>query len=109
MFQMLIVAGGESGGAPLASTELLTYGSDRWRQAGALPLPASRINGASIGNIFHVVGGYDGTATRRTEILSWDGAMEAWAEVGHLTTPRSSAGVTEVPASAVQEFCSKFE
>ena len=105
----MIVAGGEYGGAPLATTELLTLGSEQWRQAAALPAPSSRIHGASLGNIFHVVGGYDGAATRRSEVLAWDGATEAWAEVGHLATPRSSAGVAEVPASAVQEFCSKLE
>ena len=92
----------------IESTELFTYGSDQlqWREAQALPTPLSNLRGANIGNIFHLVGGIDRTDTWRGEIYSWDGTTESWAEAGHLATPRSSAGVAEVPFSAVTEFCS---
>ena len=108
---MLIVTGGVqpvTGGETIDSTEMFTYGSDQphWREAQPLPLPLSNLRGANIGNIFYLVGGYDGTDTRRDEIYSWDCTTESWAAAGHLATPRLSAGVAEVPFSAVAEFCS---
>ena len=50
-----------------------------WREAQPLPLPLANLGGASLGGMFHLVGGGDGTGARRAEIYSWDGANEAWA------------------------------
>ena len=77
-----------------------------WREAHPLPLPLANLGGASLGGMFHLVGGGDGTGARRAEIYSWDGTTEAWAATGRLAAPRFSAGVAEVPFSAVAEFCS---
>ena len=50
-FQVYLVTGGWTGSAELVSTEILSSGSDAWRQVGDLPTgPISGLRGVSLNN-----------------------------------------------------------
>ena len=102
---MLLVTGGYSSTRALDSTEVLDLtNGGQWRQTS--PLPESRwgVRGASLGAVFHVLGGQRGTLL--TSVLAWDPVEETWQEVGELEVAASYRAVVEVPMSIGGPFCS---
>lgn len=116
--QMLIVTGGELDVAgqykntALTSTEVYDYtlGSPGWREAGPLPKGRWSLRGASLAGVLHVLGGYKFdkygyTAEASNEVSAWDPATETWSRVGRLADSRAGLAVTQVPLSAVAQYC----
>ena len=102
---MLLVTGGYSSTRALDSTEVLDLtNGGQWRQTS--PLPESRwgVRGASLGAVFHILGGQRGTLL--TSVLAWDPVEETWQEVGELEVAASYRAVVEVPISIGGPFCS---
>jgi len=108
---MLIVTGGNNGRERLASTEVMEYsaaGEGRaWREVEALPSPRSYANGAKLGGIFHLTGGYDGEAI--ATVLAWDPLDEKWLNVGNLSVARYYHDSAEVllESTLVEAYCTK--
>ena len=103
-FQMMLVTGGYSPTRALDSTEVFDFtNGGQWRQTS--PLPESRwgVRGASLGEVFHILGGQRGTLL--TSVLAWDPVEETWQEVGELAVPASYRAVAEVPMSLGGPFC----
>ena len=103
-FQMMLVTGGYSPTRALDSTEVFDFtNGGQWRQTS--PLPESRwgVRGASLGGVFHILGGQRGTLL--TSVLAWDPVEETWQEVGELAVPASYRAVAEVPMSLGGPFC----
>ena len=103
--QMLLVTGGYSSARALDSTEVfdLTNGG-QWRQTSPLPEARWGIRGASLGAVFHIIGGQRGTLL--TSVLAWEPVEETWKKVGDLEVAASYRAVTEVPMSMGGPFCS---
>merc|ERR1711971_1054543 len=102
--QMLLVTGGYSPARALDSTEVLDFtNAGQWRQTS--PLPESRwgVRGASLGEVFHILGGQRGTLL--TSVLAWEPVEEIWQEGGELAVPASYRAVAEVPMSIGGPFC----
>jgi len=108
---MLIVTGGNNGVERLASTEVMEYsaaGEGRtWREVEALPSPRSYANGAKLGGIFHLTGGYDGEAI--DAVLAWDPVDEKWLNAGNLSVARYYHDSVEVllESEPITLFCTK--
>ena len=103
--QMLLVTGGYSPARALDSTEVLDFTNrGEWRQTS--PLPESRwgVRGASLGAVFHILGGQRGELL--STVLAWEPVEEAWQEVGELAVAASYRAVAEVPFSIGGSFCS---
>ena len=102
---MLLVTGGYSPARALDSTEVLDFTNrGEWRQTS--PLPESRwgVRGASLGAVFHILGGQRGELL--STVLAWEPVEEAWQEVGELAVAASYRAVAEVPFSIGRSFCS---
>merc|ERR1711971_281468 len=102
--QMLLVTGGYSNTRALDSTEVLDFTNvGQWRQTS--PLPESRwgVRGASLGAVFHILGGQRGTLL--SSVLAWEPVEEIWQEVAELAVPASYRTVAEVPMSLGGPFC----
>ena len=93
---MLLVTGGYSSARALDSTEVfdLTNGG-QWRQTSPLPEARWGVRGASLGAVFHIIGGQRGTLL--TSVLAWEPVEETWKKVGDLEVAASYRAVTEVP------------
>jgi len=103
--QMLLVTGGYSSARALDSTEVfdLTNGG-QWRQTTPLPEARWGVRGASLGEVFHILGGQRGTLL--TSVLAWEPVEETWQKVGELEVAASYRAVAEVPLSMGGPFCS---
>jgi len=100
--QVMLVAGGSNlDGIFISSTEILVGNSHSWKTVTPLPiLTAGRtglgaINGATLGNILYMTGGYDGRG-EHTEIFQWKDDTEEWMEVGKMIKRRSSHSMTTI-------------
>merc|ERR1719323_463606 len=80
----------------------------QWKEVTPMPSPKNGLRGASIGGIFHVVGGNSDYSMQdfSKEIIAWDPVLESWKVAGHLNVGRVYAGVTEVPLLGVLQNCS---
>ena len=97
--------GGYSSASALDSTEVfdLTNGG-QWRQTSPLPEARWGIRGASLGAVFHIIGGQRGTLL--TSVLAWEPVEETWQKVGELEVAASYRAVAEVPFSMGGPICS---
>ena len=77
-----------------------------WREVetGNLPTPREYLRAATVDNIIHVTGGYNGN--RLTAILSWDPSTESWQEAGNLKVGRYWHAAVAVSSSIIESECS---
>ena len=107
---LLLVGGVEYGGgyssaSALDSTEVFDLTNEgQWRQTSPLPEARWGVRGASLGAVFHIIGGQRGTLL--TSVLAWEPVEETWKKVGDLEVAASYRAVTEVPMSMGGPFCS---
>merc|ERR1712004_227358 len=81
-----------------------------WRKVGHMPLALSGLKGATLGNVFHVVGGYF-DHQYYDEVLAWDPVADSWLEVGGVSSKGAwqaiGVAVTSLPVALLEEFCSE--
>ena len=79
-----------------------------WREvdSGNLPTPREYLRVATVDNIIHVTGGYNGHGNYLTAILSWDPTTESWQEAGNLKVGREEHAALAVSSSIIESECS---
>jgi hypothetical protein len=106
--QVAIVAGGV-GSSILDSTETLDLsnaGAHWVLRAGLLPSPRRGLRGATLGNVFYVSGGVDGSTGKDLDaVLGWTEASNEWTPAGTMATARRYHAVAAVPSTALAEWC----
>jgi len=94
--QVLLVAGGfdVDNNQRLASTEVFTEESNRWKLTNPLPRALEGFSGVTLGNIVYIIGGFDNSS--RDEILAWNDASQEWKQNGRMQVPRMFPAATTV-------------
>lgn len=89
---VVIVGGRNKDGRRFANTLLFTPATGQWASAAPLPRATSDMGATSLGHIVYVAGGWYETEPSG-DAFSFDGAQNAWRQLGGLRQPRYNLGM----------------
>ena len=70
---------------------------------GELPLATSFLAGASLGGVFHVLGGNTGSNLK--QIISWNPEDSKWEVKGDMSEERYKHAVTVASYAEISQYC----